>query len=102
MRDRSRIMHRRPARFHAGRPVCVTDHECPVSHLKASPASVSVDGVAMTPSVQPRILVVDDDQSVRAFVCDMLRSLGYETDDAEGGVQGLALLERLQYDVVIT
>lgn len=56
----------------------------------------------MTPSVQPRVLVVDDDQSVRVFVCDMLKSLGYETDDAEGGVQGLALLERLQYDVVIT
>jgi CheY-like chemotaxis protein len=52
--------------------------------------------------VRPRVLVVDDDRSVRVIVCDMLTSLGYETDDAEGGVGGLALLERLQYDLVIT
>ena len=53
-------------------------------------------------SVQPRVLVVDDDHSARAFVCEMLKSLGYETDDVEGGVQGLALLERLHDDIIIT
>jgi len=55
----------------------------------------------MAPGVRPRVLVIDDDRSVRVFVCDVLESLGYATDDAEG-VQGLALLERHRYDLVIT
>jgi CheY-like chemotaxis protein len=56
----------------------------------------------MAPGVRPRVLVIDDDPSVRLSVCDMLESLGYETDDAEGGGQGVALLERHQYGLVIT
>jgi DNA-binding response OmpR family regulator len=56
----------------------------------------------MAPGVRPRVLVIEDDRSVRVFVCDVLESLGYATDDAEGGVQGLALLERHRYDLVIT
>jgi CheY-like chemotaxis protein len=56
----------------------------------------------MTPGVRLRVLVIDDDRSVRAFVCDMLESLGYETDNADDGVRGLALLERHRYDLVVT
>ena len=46
--------------------------------------------------------VIEDDPSVRVSVCDMLETLGYETDDVEGGRQGVALLERHRYDLVIT
>ena len=66
--------------------------------MSASPA----ERAALAPGVRPRVLVIDDDPSVRVFVCDVLEGLGYEADGAEGGVQGLALLERHQYDLVIT
>jgi DNA-binding response OmpR family regulator len=56
----------------------------------------------VAPGVRPRVLVIEDDPSVRVSVCDMLESLGYETDDVEGGRQGVALLERHRYDLVIT
>jgi CheY-like chemotaxis protein len=56
----------------------------------------------MAPGVRPRVLVIDDDRGVRVFVCDVLEGLGYEADDAEGGVQGLEVLERHRYDIVIT
>lgn len=49
-----------------------------------------------------RILVIDDQARVRAFVCEMLESLGHDADDAEDGPTGLALLPRQQYDLVIT
>jgi CheY-like chemotaxis protein len=71
---------------------------------KADTAGVGLpaERAAMAPGVRPRLLVIDDDRSVRTFVCDVLDNLGYETDDVEGGVQGLALLERQQYHLVIT
>jgi DNA-binding response OmpR family regulator len=46
--------------------------------------------------------VIDDEPTVRGFVCDLLEGLGYEAEDAEDGRQGLALLERHRYDLVIT
>jgi DNA-binding response OmpR family regulator len=51
---------------------------------------------------RPRILVIDDDANVRIFISDVLTFLGYETDAADSGVQGLALVERRPYDLVIT
>jgi DNA-binding response OmpR family regulator len=49
-----------------------------------------------------RILVIDDEAGVRAFVCELLESLGYEADGAEDGATGLALLSRRRYDLIIT
>jgi len=49
-----------------------------------------------------RILVIDDQAGVRAFVCELLESLGHEADAAEDGPTGLALLPRQRYDLIIT
>jgi CheY-like chemotaxis protein len=49
-----------------------------------------------------RILVIDDQARVRAFVCELLESLGHDADDAKDGPTGLALLPRQRYDLVIT
>jgi CheY-like chemotaxis protein len=49
-----------------------------------------------------RILVIDDQAGVRAFVCELLESLGHAADAAEDGPTGLALLPRQRYDLIIT
>jgi CheY-like chemotaxis protein len=66
--------------------------------VSASPA----ERAAVAPGMRPRVLVIEDDRSVRVFVCDVLEALGYEADGAEDGGQSLALLERHLYDLVIT
>jgi CheY-like chemotaxis protein len=52
--------------------------------------------------VRARVLVIDDEPTVRGFVCDLLEGLGYDADDAEDGRQGLSLLQQYRYDLVIT
>jgi len=62
-----------------------------------------------TPASQPetspvpprRILVVDDNETVRSIVAGQLESRGHHADTAEGAVQALAMLKTSQYDAVI-
>lgn len=56
----------------------------------------------MAPLGRPRVLVIDDDPNVRVLISDLLTYLGYEPDQADGGVQGLALLGQRSYDLIIT
>jgi len=56
----------------------------------------------MATGPHPRVLVIDDEAQVRAFVGDALDSLGYEVDEAEDGTRGLALIERQPYALLVT
>jgi diguanylate cyclase (GGDEF)-like protein len=49
-----------------------------------------------------QILVVDDSRLVRLMVLRILRHGGYEADEAADGAEGLGMLARKGYDVVIT
>lgn len=49
-----------------------------------------------------RILVVDDEPSMREFLSIMLRKQGYQIDVAGGGAEALERLEKVLYDLVIT
>jgi two-component system cell cycle response regulator len=49
----------------------------------------------------PRVLTVDDSRAIRAVVGRELVSLGCDYDEAEDGLQGLAKLEELVYDLII-
>ena len=51
---------------------------------------------------QRRILVVDDQESMRTLLKDMLEVVGYETTLADGGEQALALLGESQFDLVLS
>lgn len=51
---------------------------------------------------QRRILVVDDQESMRTLLEDMLEVIGYETTLADGGEQALALLGESQFDLVLS
>ena len=50
------------------------------------------------------ILVVEDDESVREFVCSALRTSGYAVYEAENGVAALELIreKNLTFDLLIT
>ena len=49
-----------------------------------------------------RILLIDDDESVRDTLVQMLESLGHQATAADDGNRGLALFEQGEYDLVIT
>jgi two-component system, cell cycle response regulator len=48
-----------------------------------------------------RILTVDDSKAIRMIVSKQVQELGFEVDEAEDGLLGLAKLEEISYDLVI-
>jgi CheY-like chemotaxis protein len=54
------------------------------------------------PGGSERILVVEDEQEVRAIVGEQLRALGYDVQLAGDADQALALLRSHQFDLVLT
>lgn len=53
-------------------------------------------------SNSPRILVVDDESSVRELLADILQSEGYEVSLAESGREALALFDTGNYEAIFT
>ena len=49
-----------------------------------------------------RVLVVDDEQQVKAAFCRVLDRAGYETSGAESAEEALELIRESEYDLVIT
>ncbi|MGE4587894.1 MAG: sigma-54-dependent transcriptional regulator [Mangrovibacterium sp.] len=49
----------------------------------------------------PRILVIDDERSIRNSLKDILQYEQYEVDLAENGSQGMELAQKSDYDVVL-
>jgi CheY-like chemotaxis protein len=47
------------------------------------------------------ILVIDDDNHVRKFVAESLRSLGYRVSDAANGHAGLQILDEGRFDLLV-
>jgi CheY-like chemotaxis protein len=48
-----------------------------------------------------KVLVVDDDPSVRRLVCDVLQAYGYSTVDAADGFSALRMVQSEQPDCVV-
>jgi signal transduction histidine kinase len=53
------------------------------------------------PKEPARILVIDDEGTIRAFVSDVLREKGYEVDQAMSGEEGVSLLGTKPYDLAL-
>ena len=64
----------------------------PLTHLVA----------AEMPRAAPRVLVVDDERSMRELLFIMLRREGYDVTLAESGQQAVAALDRQPFDLVIS
>ena len=52
--------------------------------------------------MKPRILVVDDEESIREFLDIMLRKEGYEVTCAEDGQKAIETLKKKTFDMVIS
>jgi two-component system, cell cycle sensor histidine kinase and response regulator CckA len=59
-------------------------------HVRAQPEETPANGV---------ILVAEDENSVRRFVCQVLRARGYHVLEARTGVEGLAMARRCEGDI---
>lgn len=70
------------------------------SHSSSSPtlSRTSAEGGALH---RPAVLVVEDDDDVRAEVVDLLRERGYDVTEANDGLQGLSMLRAAPVDVVV-
>ena len=69
----------------------------PTAKVETGPAKTSLQGG------KERILVVDDEELVRAVVAQQLISLGYAVTEAAGGLEGLDVLKSGQrYDLLLT
>ena len=59
-------------------------------------------GAAIEPSVEVKILVVDDEEIMRDFLTDVLREENYQVFSAAGGAAALSILKEEAIEVVIT
>ncbi len=53
-------------------------------------------------AAKAHILIVDDDEQVRVFLCDLLRYHGYRATDAPEGRRALELLATQDFDLVLS
>jgi len=53
-------------------------------------------------TVSEKVLVIDDDHTVRGVVSEMLCRLGFEVSSADSAESGLALFLKNKFDLVIT
>jgi len=56
----------------------------------------------MGQSAQRRVLVVDDDRSIREYLRFVLEPAGYEVEEAENGAVAVEKFRRAGFDLVIT
>jgi two-component system, cell cycle response regulator len=49
----------------------------------------------------PCVLTVDDSRAVRTIVAKQVKDPGFEVDEAEDGIQGLAKLQEMQFHLVL-
>jgi CheY-like chemotaxis protein len=61
-----------------------------------------IDATTTVPGTRKRALVIDDDAPVRRVLHAVVTGLGFETDAAANGSEGLARFESHHYDVVLT
>lgn len=51
---------------------------------------------------QPRILIVEDEDITRENLVHVLRKEGYTTEDVDNGAQAITLLEKQDFDLILT
>ncbi|MBN2061652.1 MAG: response regulator [Deltaproteobacteria bacterium] len=51
--------------------------------------------------MQPRLLVVDDEEKVRKYLSKLLTNRGYQVDIAPDGTTALEMLKKTDYDIVL-
>jgi CheY-like chemotaxis protein len=70
--------------------------------LKLWPFSVANRTATRQTRMKKKILVVEDEAIMRKHFCLVLRYEGYEVHEASNGVQAVELLERQEFDLLIS
>jgi CheY-like chemotaxis protein len=73
-------------------------------HSTKKPAEAAIVRAPALPRGSERILLVEDDPSIRSAVIQQLRSLGYTASEASNGADGLAVFESAgtPFDLLLT
>lgn len=71
-------------------------------HASSLPEEARTSAQEPPPSPPGKILVVDDEQSTREMVVNLLRLEGYEVSEASDGETALKMVEREHFDIVLT
>jgi len=77
------------------------DSQRPRGASKTAPAAVSAAPVSRTTSQRPRILVVDDESSIRDLLAKTLGLADYDVETVRDGRAGLERLRLYPYDLLI-
>jgi putative two-component system response regulator len=72
-----------------------------ISHIPDPVGAIEAAGVASVDDTLRRILVVDDENTIRLALSRFLRSRGFEVEVADSGVAALELLERQRFSLVL-
>jgi signal transduction histidine kinase len=72
-----------------------------MNHLSHPSGQPQPESVSSFPDVA-RLLVVDDEESLRITTAAILEREGYVVDTASSGDEAIALLQKLEYDLVLT
>ncbi len=62
---------------------------------------MAYDDARMEAEVAPRVLVADDEDSIRLLVTRVLRRAGFETAEADDGQAAIETLDREHFDAVV-
>ena len=83
--------------YYPGSPDLAAFSAGPAPRASSTPLSDPVDGTR-----ELRVLVIDDDQTVREMLCQVLGHLGHDPRPAADGSEGIQQFEQGRYDLVIT
>lgn len=50
----------------------------------------------------PKLLIVEDDKDLNTSVCEYFKANGYETESCQSGSEGISLLEKQKFDLIIS
>jgi DNA-binding NtrC family response regulator len=51
--------------------------------------------------MEPRLLIVDDEEKVRKYLSSLLRNRGYRVDTAPDGISALEMVSQTDFDIVL-
>lgn len=83
------------------RPVLFQAIDLAVSGGQTKAASTTT-AVLPPPCFEQKVLVVEDNSTNQIVIRQMLLQLGYQSDVASDGVQGLQLAQQVHYDLILT
>ena len=91
-----------PARLVSGGEKVAGSMDVSIEGSSVTDAEAPVDEAPTQPTVEEKLLLIDDSLSIRKFVGRMLETAGYEVDTAIDGEEGLRKASAKNYRLILT